>query len=144
MVESSSLSPRRFEGRSALARSVGRNYSFVFLNLKKTDKALVSNRGARSVQPCISVHVSRSDKGRPRNLLGVQPKPSRSRAILPSGDRSLGRLRFEVVIETREILIGIILPDRKGRDSPILLRLGPVKNLLIFACGRHCNCDLGF
>lgn len=136
-AENSSPFPRPWEGRSARAQSARRTHPWY--GTRETDKTLVSHRWACSVKPCSFVHVSWRDKRRTRNLLGVEPKPGTPRIILPPRDRPLDGLRFKVVIESWEILVRIILPQRKGRDSSILLRLGPVENLLIFVCGGHCD-----
>lgn len=104
-------------------------------------KALVSNCRSCPVEPCFLVHVSRCNECRSSYLLGIQSKSSTSRIVLPMRNRPWNCLGFEVVIEARQIFVWVILPERKGRNGTALLRLCPVKDLLVFLWSRkakHC------
>lgn len=64
-------------------------------------------------------------------MLGVETESDGSRVVLPMRNGAWYSLGLEVIVETRLVLVGIILARGKGWDCAILLGLSPVKDVLV-------------
>ncbi|OSS43384.1 hypothetical protein B5807_12002 [Epicoccum nigrum] len=106
-----------------------------------THKPPVRHRRPHPVQPRLLVRVPRRHKRRPRQLLRVQPEPHVARAVLALRDGPRDRLGLVDVVEARHVLVGIVAARAERRDAAVLLRLGPVEDVLVRGCilggGRH-------
>jgi hypothetical protein len=101
--------------------------------MRTTYEALMRNRRSCSVQPCLLVHMSWGHKCGCCHLFCIQSKAHVARAVLALWDSPWHRFRFEVVVESGHVLVGVILASAKRWDLAILLGFSPVEDLLILS-----------
>lgn len=144
------LSVPSIGGRSVCTTKCQREEALHPKALARTHESLVGDCRSCSVEPRLLVQVTRRDKRRSRHLLRVKPESRTSRVVLTSRNRPRDCFGLEMIVEAGEILIRVVLPQRKRRNGAILLSLGPVKDVLVLVWtgkrrhgrGERVNCDV--
>ena len=113
---------------------------------KDTHESSMRHRRPGAVQPRLLIQMPRGHKRRRCHLLRIQPKSHISRAVLALRDSSWHGFGLVGIVEAGQVLVGVIFARAEGRDGAVLLRFGPVEDLLVFfwipGWGRHGGKDV--